>query len=131
MNADTGTRRDVVVPAPLTPSPSPSRWRDFVPAPMAVDARERWRAVAGAALGVLFTALLCGALAPVDHSLPWLVAPIGASAVLVFAAPSSPFAHPWSVIGGNTQSALVAIVCVHLFGSAGTAAWVTDRKSVV
>jgi CBS domain-containing membrane protein len=121
MNADTGTRRDLAVAAPM----SPSRWRDFMPAPMAVDARERWRAAGGAALGVLFTALLCGALAPVDRSLPWLVAPIGASAVLVFAAPASPFAHPWSVVGGNTLSAVVAIACVHLFGSATTAAWVT------
>jgi len=38
---------------------------------------------------------------------PWLVAPIGASAVLVFGVPSSPLAQPWSVVGGNTLSALV------------------------
>lgn len=38
-----------------------------------------------------------------------LVAPIGASAVLVFAVPTSPMAQPWPVIGGNTISALVGV----------------------
>jgi CBS-domain-containing membrane protein len=32
----------------------------------------------------------------------WLIAPMGASAVLVFAVPASPLAQPWSVIVGNT-----------------------------
>jgi CBS domain-containing membrane protein len=41
-----------------------------------------------------------------------LVAPLGASAVLVFAVPASPLAQPWSVIGGNTLSALMGVVCV-------------------
>jgi CBS domain-containing membrane protein len=44
------------------------------------------------------------------------VAPIGASAVLVFALPASPFAQPWSVVGGNTLSALVGITCAQLLG---------------
>ena len=40
------------------------------------------------------------------HS-PVIVAPIGASAVLVFAVPSSPLAQPWSVVGGNVLSTLL------------------------
>ena len=75
-------------------------WRDWLPAPMAVDARERLRAAAGALLGILVTGLLAHALMPQGGGVPWLVAPIGASAVLVFAAPASPFAHPWAVVGG-------------------------------
>ncbi|MGC9163537.1 MAG: HPP family protein [Thiomonas sp.] len=43
--------------------------------------------------------------------LAWLVAPIGASAVIVFALPSSPLGRPWSVIGGNTLGTLVGIAC--------------------
>ncbi|HEX6362581.1 MAG TPA: HPP family protein [Albitalea sp.] len=93
-----------------------SRWRDFLPPAQAVDARERWRSALGAVVGVLATALLCRALLG-DAASPWLVAPIGASAVLVFAAPASPFAQPWAVIGGNTVSALAGILCVHLFGA--------------
>jgi CBS domain-containing membrane protein len=45
---------------------------------------------------------------------PWLVAPIGASAVLVFAVPASPLAQPWPVIAGNTLSALIGTACVLL-----------------
>ncbi|MEG8058719.1 HPP family protein [Sphingomonas sp. 22L2VL55-3] len=41
--------------------------------------------------------------------LPLLVAPIGASAVLIFAVPASPLAQPWSVVGGNIISALVGV----------------------
>jgi CBS domain-containing membrane protein len=79
---------------------------------MAVDWRERLRAMAGATLGILVTAFLSHRLA--GTTTPWLVAPLGASAVLVFAAPASPLAQPWSVVGGNTLSALVGVLCVNL-----------------
>lgn len=83
----------------------------FLPAPVLVDARERWRVVVGALLGVLLTAWVgrwCLGASPIGT---WLVAPLGASAVLVFAAPASPLAQPWSVIGGNGISALVGLLC--------------------
>ena len=91
-------------------------WRDFLPPDQQVDARERWRAACGALFGVLLTGWLGVLLAPAHPAAPWLVAPIGASAVLVFALPASPFAQPWSVVGGNTLSALVGIACVQLLG---------------
>jgi CBS domain-containing membrane protein len=63
----------------------------------------------GALAGIGLTALI-GLLAfGRDASLPYLVAPMGASAVLIFAVPASPLAQPWSVIGGNTLGALVGI----------------------
>jgi len=77
------------------------------PARLPVDARERWRATLGAGLGVLLTAVLCRAGA--GTATPWLVAPMGASAVLLFALPSSPLAQPWAVVGGNTLSTLVGV----------------------
>lgn len=105
--------------AGISPAAKPAPgWRDFLPADMPADARERWRAALGALLGVLVVALLGHALLPSQPLSAWLVAPIGASAVLVFAAPSSPFAHPWAVLGGNTLSALVGIACVQLLGGA-------------
>jgi CBS domain-containing membrane protein len=106
------------------PTPQPS-WRDrlsagvraFWPAPLNIDGREKLRASSGAALGILLVAL-CAAfwlngLIAHDHGVLGmaLVAPLGASAVLVFALPSSPLAQPWSVVGGNTLSALVGIAC--------------------
>lgn len=87
----------------------------FWPAPTRVNANERFRALVGAGVGVLVTALVSRWLAgyAVTPLAPWLIAPLGASAVLVFAVPSSPLAQPWAVIGGNTLSALVGIVCVY------------------
>lgn len=85
--------------------------RAFRPAQLPVDARERWRAVLGALVGVLLAAWLSRVLAGAAFTTLWLVAPLGASAVLVFAVPASPLAQPWAVVGGNTLSALVGIVC--------------------
>ncbi|WP_422823816.1 HPP family protein [Variovorax robiniae] len=85
--------------------------RTWMPAPTRIDAKERLRAVAGALLGLLLTGLVCRELA--DTGAVWLIAPLGASAVLVFAVPASPLAQPWSVVGGNTVAALVGIACVH------------------
>lgn len=51
-----------------------------------------------------------------DPVLPWLVAPAGASAVLVFAVPASPLAQPWAVIGGNCVSAVMGLIAGHLLG---------------
>lgn len=73
------------------------------------------RGALGALLGIagagLAGALLLG---PQTPALPWLVAPMGASAVLIFAVPASPLAQPWPVIGGNLVSALVGIILGHL-----------------
>lgn len=49
-------------------------------------------------------------------ALPWLVAPVGASAVLVFAVPASPLAQPWSVVGGSVLSAMAGLAVGHVVG---------------
>lgn len=104
------------VAPPTPPETKLPALRDFLPAAMPVDARERWRVAVGAGIGLLLTALVSLGLARGDAGLPWLVAPLGASAVLVFGLPASPLAQPWSVVGGNSISALVGIVCVMAFG---------------
>lgn len=84
--------------------------------------RERFVAAAGALLGIGVTGLVCGLVAGEAPGLPLLVAPMGASAVLLFAVPSSPLAQPWSVIGGNTLSACVGVAILHLALPATTTA---------
>ncbi|OYY14336.1 MAG: HPP family protein [Polynucleobacter sp. 24-46-87] len=77
---------------------------------------ERIRSVAGAFIGlmlVLTTAKFLGELSGLDE---WLMASLGASALLVFALPGSPMAQPWAVIAGNTVSALIGIATIHLVG---------------
>ncbi|MFD0877413.1 HPP family protein [Massilia pinisoli] len=86
--------------------------RSFVPQPNTVPRGERMRAVAGALVGLFVTAILSDMLTKGSGIGPLaLVAPMGASAVLLFCVPASPLAQPWSVIGGNTISALIGIIC--------------------
>ncbi|UFH51096.1 HPP family protein [Pseudomonas sp. KNUC1026] len=99
-------------------TPDSLAWlKALLPAPLAISPREKLRASIGAALGILLAALGAAwwSQGLAAHTSPLLalvlVAPLGASAVLVFALPSSPLAQPWSVIGGNTLSALVGIAC--------------------
>lgn len=47
---------------------------------------------------------------------------LGASAVLIFAAPHSPFAQPWAVLGGRLFSAVVGVACWQLVPNATLAA---------
>ena len=84
----------------------------FRPAPLAINRQERVRVVLGAAVGIAFTALISHWLA-LPGSAGWIIAPMGASAVLVFGVPASPLAQPWAVVGGNTLSALVGIACAN------------------
>ena len=94
--------------------------RRLWPAPLTISVVERWRAVAGAALGILFTGLLSKWLNP--GAMLWLIPPIGASAVLIFTVPSSPLAQPWPVVVGNTVSALIGTACAMLVPSDAIAA---------
>jgi len=64
---------------------------------------------AGALAALCVTALLGAFVVGPAAALPFLVAPIGASAVLVFAVPTSPLAQPWPVVGGNVLSTLVGL----------------------
>jgi CBS-domain-containing membrane protein len=48
---------------------------------------------------------------------PLLMAPFGATSVLIFTAPDSPLAQPRNVIGGNFLGALVSLIFLHFLGS--------------
>ena len=92
---------------------APSRilvWlRLFKPARVRINQRERMRMVAGIVLCVSVVALCAhwlGMAAP-----PWMVASLGASAVLIVALPSSPLAQPWAVLAGSVLSYLVGVAC--------------------
>ncbi|WP_326523490.1 HPP family protein [Sphingomonas sp.] len=65
-------------------------------------------AALGAFAGIAATAWVLLHL-PLDRSFAALIAPMGASAVLVFAVPTSPLAQPWSVLGGNVVSGAIGI----------------------
>ncbi len=48
---------------------------------------------------------------------PLLMAPFGATSVLIFGAPDSPLAQPRNVIGGNVLGALVSLILLYFFGA--------------
>ena len=86
-----------------------SRLRLFVPLLAGASFGDRSWAALGAGLGVLAAAIAGIAMQIGYPGLPFLIAPIGASAVLVFAVPASPLAQPWPVFGGNLVSAAVGV----------------------
>ena len=74
---------------------------------------ERLRAVFGAFIGLSLVLIAAQYLKELTGINEWLIASLGASALLVFALPQSPMAQPWAVIAGNTLSALVGITINH------------------
>ncbi|BCL75866.1 membrane protein [Jeongeupia sp. HS-3] len=94
--------------------------RAFVPPPSTVSRKEQLLSVFGAGFGLLITEIISrNALGTLNL---WFVAPMGASAVLLFAVPSSPLAQPWSILGGNLVSALIGVACSRWIGHSGLAA---------
>ncbi|MBV6636778.1 MAG: HPP family protein, partial [Mameliella sp.] len=87
--------------------------RSLGPAVASVSPVEALRAGVGAivGLGLAGVFLLSPAMDP-DLGL-YLIAPFGATSVLLFAVPNSPLAQPWSAVVGNTVAALVGVaVCM-------------------
>ncbi|WP_062012175.1 HPP family protein [Aureimonas sp. AU4] len=84
------------------------------PVPIAVSRRERLRSALGAAIGIAGTGLVCTLALGQAPSLPALIAPMGASAVLLFAVPASPLAQPRSILGGNLIAAIVGVAFARL-----------------
>lgn len=94
-----------------------SRLRRYLPPPVTLSAREQARSVLGALLGLACVGLTGLWAADAGGYALWMVAPMGASAVLTFALPASPLAQPWPLFGGNVVSALIGIACGHLIGA--------------
>jgi len=74
------------------------------------------RGAAGALIGIAVAGACAKVVPGGEETLPFIVAPMGAAAVLLFAVPASPLAQPWPVVGGNVISTLVGL----------TAHWLID-----
>jgi CBS domain-containing membrane protein len=88
--------------------------RSFSPAPTVISHRERIRAAIGAFAGIALTSAVSYWCIQDIRVIPYLIAPMGASAVLLFAVPSSPLAQPWSLLGGNIVAASIGVTCAIL-----------------
>lgn len=94
--------------------------RTFVPLPIAANRRERFKSCLGALLGLALTEWISRQF--LQGFNPWFIAPMGASAVLLFGVPASPLAQPWSIIGGNLVAATVGVACARWIPDPGLAA---------
>ncbi len=45
--------------------------------------------------------------------MPWLMAPLGATCVLLFSAPVAPFSQPAAVLGGHVVSTVIGLAVAH------------------
>jgi CBS domain-containing membrane protein len=102
----------------------------FAPHPGAPIWRERVRRCTGALLGIGFAALATRFVFGPAGNIPMLIAPMGASAVLLFGAFESPLAQPWSILGGNCVSALIGVACAQWIADPGTAASVAVALAI-
>ena len=105
------------------------RLHDFGPRTVEVNNKERVRATLGALLGIFITAVLCYFFVA-SQTILYVIAPMGASAVLLFALPSSPLAQPWSVLVGNMVSAIVGVACFLFIANISVAAAVSVAAAI-
>ena len=88
----------------------------FLPLPTTLGHKERFVVASGALLSLLFATLSSYLIWGRFGSIPLLVAPMGATSILIFALPSSPLAQPWSVCFGNFISASIGVACAAFLG---------------
>lgn len=78
-----------------------------------INYREKIISTVGGFLGIFATFMT--SLWLLDPEVAVLIVPsMGASAVLLFAAPHAPFSQPWNVLGGHAFSAIVGVACWQL-----------------
>lgn len=75
--------------------------------------KQSLRAALIAGLGGMIAIAVVGAATVYLHA-PLLIAPFGATSVLLFSVPGSPLSQPINVIGGHIVAALVGLVLRHL-----------------
>jgi CBS-domain-containing membrane protein len=86
------------------------------PRPLLGGLRGRWTAAGVSGLGGFVVIFLLAQLTASLHT-ALLIAPFGASCVLVFALPQSPLAQPRNVIGGHLISTAVGLAVFSLLGA--------------
>jgi CBS domain-containing membrane protein len=105
---------DPATPQPDSTKPSRLSQRLFAPILPGATLRERFLACVGILVCIAVTGVASHAFLDNWLQLPFVVAPIGASAVLLFAVPASPMAQPWPIIVGNSLSAVVGALVLQV-----------------
>jgi len=69
-----------------------------------------------AGLGAAIAILVLCVLSNLQSTVVLIMAPFGATTVLVFGIPNSPLAQPKNVIFGHMITALIGLICLHTLG---------------
>ncbi|BEU96706.1 CBS domain-containing protein [Acidovorax sp. DW039] len=94
---------------------------------LSLSAAERWKASLGALLCIAACGLLLRSL-PLDAH--WLLAPVGASVVILFVQFHSPLAQPWPVLGSYLVATLAGLACSHWVSQPALAAALAVALSI-
>jgi CBS-domain-containing membrane protein len=86
-----------------------------------VSHRERLVSALGACIALSLVYGVSAAMLGAAHA-PFLVASMGATAVLLFAVPHGALSQPWPVIGGNAISGAIGVACAMLVPNEAIAA---------
>lgn len=84
------------------------------PRQVTVTHRERLLSALGGFVAILLTGWVCRENLGLTLPGLFLVASMGASTVLLMAAPHSPFSQPWPIVGGHLVAATMGITCAAL-----------------
>jgi CBS domain-containing membrane protein len=102
----------------------------FIPESSSVPWAEQLRAALAAGAAILITGVT-GQFYFSDPGMPWLTMSMGASAILLFAYPSSPLAQPWSFVGGHLVSAAIGIACARAIAAPAAACAIALALSII
>src|ERR1700694_3997900 len=107
------------------------RWLiNILPTSGSTDRFERMRACTGALFGLVLAGLCSFVMRGQTSDAIWLIAPMGASAVLLFAVPASPLAQPWAIMGGNVVAAIIGVTCAKLIDAPLLAAAIAGSLAI-
>lgn len=94
-----------------------------------VSSREQWISAAGGLVGILAVLMVSHQLMP-GHAAYFIVASMGASAVLLFAAPHGALSQPWALVGGHLVSAAAGVTVASAIGDPTLAAAVAVALAI-
>ena len=94
--------------------------------PPKASIRQLVKGFIGGTLGILILCLLAE-----SSGFPWLMAPFGATCVLLFAVPASPLAQPRNVIAGHFISSAVGLIALYGFGDSYVAMAIAVGSSIM
>lgn len=106
------------------------RWSAWLTETTPINLWQMSRMGLAAGLAILVTGYV-GEQGLGQHGGPFLLASMGATAVILFAVPHSPMARPWAVIAGHLLSGAIGITCALVFADIRIAAAVAAGLSLL